>query len=57
MADTSKLRYLVEPYVRKELEKFYPGHILAEKPLPLRKEKDGTYAFHNKVVIYGKALM
>lgn len=47
MADTSKLRYLVEPYIRNKLEKLYPGHNFTEKTLPLRKKIDGTYAFHN----------
>ena len=47
MADTSKLRYLVEPYIRTELEKVYPEHTFAEKALPLRRKKDGAYAFHN----------
>lgn len=47
MANTAKLRYLIEPYVRSELEKIYIGHIFTEKRLPLRKKKDGTYAYHN----------
>lgn len=47
MANTAKLRYLIEPYVRSELEKIYLGHIFTEKRLPLHKKKNGTYAYHN----------
>lgn len=47
MANTAKLRYLIEPYVRSELEKIYLGNIFTEKRLPLHKKKDGTYAYHN----------
>jgi len=47
MANTAKLRYLIEPYVRSELDKIYPGRGFTEKSLPLRKKKDGTYAYHD----------
>ena len=46
MARTTELRTKVEPFIRKELEKSYPGHIFTEKGLPLRKKRDGTYAIH-----------
>ena len=45
MAKTTELRK-VEVFVRKELEKSYPGHTFLEKALPLRKKRDGTYAVH-----------
>ena len=45
MAKTTELRE-VERFVREELEKDYSGHIFTEKPLPLRKKRDGTYATH-----------
>lgn len=45
MARTTELRD-VELFVRKELEKDYPGHTFTEKALPLRKKKGGTYAVH-----------
>ena len=45
MAKTSELKE-VELFVRKELEKDYPGHTFTEKALPLHKKKDGTYAVH-----------
>jgi hypothetical protein len=45
MAKTTELRE-VEKFVRKELEKNYPGHIFTEKELPLRKRKSGEYAKH-----------
>lgn len=47
MAKTVELRTQVEPFVRKELEKSYPGHTFTEKALPLRRKKDGNYAVHN----------
>lgn len=45
MAKTTGLRD-VERFVREKLQKDYPGHTFAEKSLPLRKKKDGTYAVH-----------
>lgn len=45
MAKTTELRE-VEVFVRKELERDYPGHGFTEKALPLRKKRDGTYAVH-----------
>lgn len=46
MAKTTELKTKVEPFIRKELEKLYPGHTFTEKSLPLHKKRDGTYAFH-----------
>jgi len=45
MAKTTELRE-VEVFVRKELEKDYPGHTFTEKSLRLRKKRDDTYATH-----------
>ena len=45
MAKTTELRK-VELFVRKELEKSYPGHTFSEKALLLRRKRDGTYAVH-----------
>jgi len=45
MAKTTELAE-VERFVRKELEKDYPGHTFTEKKLPLRRKRDGTYAVH-----------
>ena len=45
MAKTTELRE-VERFVRKELERDYPGHTFTEKALPLGKRRDGTYAVH-----------
>ena len=45
MAKTTELRE-VERFIRKELAKDYLGHAFTEKPLPLRKKRDGTYATH-----------
>lgn len=47
MANTTELKTRIEPFVREELSKWYPGHIFNEKPLPLLKKNDGTYAVHN----------
>ena len=44
---TVELKTQVEPFIRKELEKSYPGHTFTEKALPLRRKKDGNYAVHN----------
>jgi len=46
VAKTIELKTKVEPFIRKELEKNYPGHTFTEKTLPLLKKKDGTYAVH-----------
>lgn len=46
MAKTIELKTKVEPFVRKWLERDYPGHTFTEKTLPLRKKRDGTYAVH-----------
>lgn len=46
MTRTTELRTRVEPFVRKWLEDSYPGHTFTEKPLPLRRKRDGTYAVH-----------
>jgi len=45
MAKTTELRE-VELFVREQLGKDYPGHTFTEKPLHLRRKKDGSYAFH-----------
>jgi len=45
MAKTTELAE-VERFVRKELEKDYPGHTFTEKALPLRKKRNGTHAVH-----------
>ena len=45
MAKTTELRE-VELFVREQLGKDYPNHTFTEKPLRLRKKKDGSYAFH-----------
>lgn len=45
MAKTTELRE-VELFVREQLRKDYTGHTFTEKPLRLRKKKDGSYAFH-----------
>ncbi len=45
MAKTTEL-VEVECFVRKELEKDYPGHTFTEKTLPLRKKRNGTHAVH-----------
>ena len=47
MAKTVELKTQVEPFIRKGLEKSYPGHTFTEKALPLRRKKDGNYAVHN----------
>jgi len=47
VAKTTELKTLVEPFIRKELERNYCGHTFAEKALPLRRKKDGNYAVHN----------
>ena len=46
MAKTTEIKTKVEPFVRKALEKSYPGHTFTEKALPLYKKSDGTYALH-----------
>lgn len=46
MAKTVELKTKVEPFIRKELEKSYPGHTFTPKALPLRRKRDGTYAVH-----------
>ena len=46
MAKTIELKTKVEPFVRKWLEKSYPGHTFTPKALPLRRKRDGTYAVH-----------
>ncbi len=46
MAKTIELKTKVEPFVRKWLERDYPGHTFTEKTLPLRKKRDGAYAVH-----------
>jgi len=45
MAKTTELRE-VELFVREQLGNDYPSYTFTEKPLRLRKKKDGTYAFH-----------
>jgi len=45
MAKTIELRK-VELFIRNELGEHYPGHTFTEKALPLRKKRDGAYAFH-----------
>lgn len=47
MANTVELKTKIEPFIRVELAKYYPGHTFTEKLLPLLKRKDGTYAVHN----------
>lgn len=46
MADTTKLKTKIEPFVRKELEKLYPGHTFTEKAVIVGRKKDGSPAFH-----------
>jgi len=46
VAKTVELKTQVEPFIRKELEKSYPGHTFTEKALPLRRKRDGTYAVY-----------
>ena len=46
MADTTKLKTIVEAFVRDELRKWYPGHTFVDKHLPLHKKRDGTFAYH-----------
>jgi hypothetical protein len=46
MAKTLEYKTKIEPFIREALAENHPGHIFTEKPLPLRKKKDGTYALH-----------
>jgi len=46
VAKTVELKTKVEPFIRKELEKSYPGRTFTPKTLALRKKRDGTYAVH-----------
>ena len=50
MADTTKLKTtiepLIEPFVRTELKKLYPGHTFTEKAVIVGRKKDGSPAFH-----------
>ena len=46
MAETIEIKTKIEPFIRKELEKSYPGHTFSEKALPLRRKRDGTYGVH-----------
>ena len=47
MARTVEYKTQIEPFIRKELGKSYPGHTFTEKALPLRKKKDGNYGVYN----------
>jgi hypothetical protein len=46
MAKSLEYKTKIEPFIRGALAEKHPGHTFAEKPLPLRKRKDGTYAYH-----------
>jgi len=43
MADTTKIKTVIEPYVRNWLSKQFPGHVFKEKPIRLTTGKN--YAF------------
>lgn len=43
MADTTKIKTVIEPYVRSWLSEQFPGHVFEEKPVELAT--GGNYAF------------
>ena len=43
MADTTKIKTVIEPYVRNWLSKQFPGHVFKEKPIQLTT--GGSYSF------------
>ena len=43
MADTTKIKTVIEPYVRNWLSKQFPGHVFKEKPIQLPTGKSYTF--------------
>lgn len=46
MAKTLEYKTKIEPFIREALAETYPEHAFTERSLPLRKKRDGTYAYH-----------
>lgn len=43
MVDTTKIKTVIEPYVRDWLSKQFPGHVFKERPIPLKTGE--SYSF------------
>jgi hypothetical protein len=43
MADTTKIKTVIEPYVRNWLSKQFPGHVFKEKPIHLTTGESYTF--------------
>ena len=43
MVDTTKIKTVIEPYVRDWLSKQFPGHVFKEKPIQLKTGESYTF--------------
>jgi len=46
VARTTEFKTEIEPFVRKELGRWFSGHVFSEKALPVGKKRNGTNAYH-----------